>query len=125
MKNLLNKIKFISIFITSLFIKYCSSLGDNFVRNMHNTRLDRQYTYAVLERWTVTYCLMECSSNKFECASINYNRAEQICELNRFVELLTNGNQEKKLQSQPGWTFYQKDANVRQKFSTLKMFKKS
>ena len=45
-------------------MKYCSSLGDNFVRNMHNTRLDGIYTYAVLERWTIAYCLIECSSNK-------------------------------------------------------------
>ena len=97
-------------------MRYSSSLGDNFVRNMHNTRLDGIYTYAVLERWTIAYCLMECSSNKYECASVNYNHAEQICELNRFVELSTNGGQEKKLESEPGWTFYQKDANVRLDF---------
>ena len=113
MKNIIKITKFVSIFTTTLFMKYCSSLGDNYVRIMRDTRLDGQYTYAVLERWILAYCLMECSSNKFECASVNYNQVTQICELNRFVELSANGNQEKKLKSQPGWTFYQKDANVR------------
>ena len=113
MKKILIVSKFISICFTTLFPEYCSSLGDNYVRIMQNTRLDAQYRYAVLERWDIAYCLIECSSNKYECASVNYNNVQKTCELNRFVELSINGNDEKKLKSQPGWTFYQKDANVR------------
>ena len=84
---------------------------------MSNTRLNAEYTYATLERWSIAYCLMECSSNKEKCTSINYNYVQQICELNRFVELKGKSG-ERKLKSQPGWTFYGKDSNVRPFFVT-------
>ena len=89
---------------TVLLSTYCLALGDNYVRTMANTRLSG-HTYSTLERWTIVYCLMECSNNK-KCASFNYNHAEEICEVNGFVEL------EGKLQSQLGWTFYEKEPNV-------------
>ena len=107
-----NLVKFVSIYV-ALLLEYCSTFltGDNYVRTMRNTRLDGEYTYRRLERWTIAYCLVECSSSKEACGSFNYNQVEQICELNRFVELLKGGK--KKLKSQQGWTFYEKDSNVR------------
>ena len=107
-----NNFQFVLIYM-ALLLEYCSTLGDNYIRIMRNTRLKGEYTYLTLERWTIAYCLIECSNDKAECASINYNQVEQICELNRFVELNGEKSGEGKLKSQPGWTFYQKDSNVR------------
>ena len=109
-------IKYIMLIIL-VVIKYCSTLGDNYVKTMFNTRLSKEYTYAVLERWSIAYCLIECSSRKSQCSSVNYNQAQQICELNGPVELsmllLESGVRNGKLKSEPGWTFYLKDADVR------------
>ena len=112
MMNLFNKNKFAKLLINYLILvsACCLALGDNYVQPMANTRLSG-HTYSTLERWTILYCLMECSNNE-KCASFNYNQAEEICEVNGFVEL-KGKNGEGKLQSQSGWTFYKKNANVR------------
>ena len=105
------KKKYLTLFITyiTLLFNYCLALGDSYVRPMANTRLSG-HTYSTLERWTIVYCLMECSNNR-KCASFNYNHAGEICELNGFVEV-KGKNGEGKFESRSGWTFYKKDANV-------------
>ena len=98
-------------------LKKCLAFGDNYVRTVANARLDPEYVFATLERWKFAYCLMECSNQKERCGSVNYHNAQQICELNRFFELTEIDEGEKKLKkSQPGWTFYGKDANVKDLF---------
>ena len=115
--NLVNKKnnKFSKLLINYLILvsSHCLTLGDNYVRPMANTRLCG-HTYSTLERWTIVYCLMECSNNE-KCASFNYNQAEEICEVNGFVDLVGNKGGVK-LQSQTGWTFYKKNVNVRKDF---------
>ena len=106
-----------TVLLLLVVIEYCSTLGDNYVKTMFNTRLSKEYTYAVLERWSIAYCLIECSNRKSQCSSVNYNQAQQICELNGPVELsmllLESGVRNGKLKSEPGWIFYLKDEDVR------------
>ena len=107
------KKKFKKLLINYLILMstHCLAMGDNYVRPLANTRLS-DHTYATLERWTILYCLMECSNNE-KCASFNYNQAEEICEVNGFVDLNREDRGGDKLGSQSGWTFYKKEANVR------------
>ena len=101
------KVEFQKLFVTyvALLSSYCLALGDNYVRPLANTRLSG-HTYSTIERWTIFYCLMECSSNE-GCASFNYNEVKQICELDGFAEISRS-----KLKSQTGWTFYKKEPKV-------------
>ena len=104
------------VLLLFIVIEYCSTLGDNYVKTMVNTRLNKDHTYAILERWSIAYCLMECSNRKSQCSSVNYSPVGQICELNGPVELsmllLESGVGSGKLKSEPGWTFYLKESNV-------------
>ena len=75
---------------------------------MWNKRLRDGYTYMVLmDRLNIAFCLMDCSANE-ECASVNYNQADKICELNRFADDTTI----KRIATAQGWLFYKKENGV-------------
>ena len=88
--------------------------GDNYVHPKANTRLTG-HLLSRMERWTVVYCLMDCSNDN-KCSSFNYNQTQQICELNGFYDDTATRSGENGLQKQEGWTFYRKQANVRNNF---------
>ena len=88
--------------ILFLLLDICLPWGDNYVRTIANKRMQGN-THVKLKRWAIAYCLMDCSNEKQLCTSVNYNHAQQICELNGV------GESSQKLTSQQGWTFYEKE----------------
>ena len=77
-------------------------MNNKYIRTLRNKRLFGS-TFLTLKTQNEIYCVWECSRNK-DCGSVNYQKIQKLCELNRYI-----GIEDNSLNDNKGWIYYEKD----------------